>query len=193
MYTLSERTTESWWRRLRPRLMVVYLAIALALLIISGTGQLRLLAEIGQVFGGFFWTIDSDGQVIIVFPSSQLSAFGAFQNSLTSTDYIVAANGQKGPVALAHLYQQAYAGEAIRYTLQQGNQAVDFILPTTMFTWDMWWQNYGLAFIAGLCWLVVGFVLLVTAPEWVGAVEGLTLLPPAMLLLLISHWGNVQQ
>ncbi len=193
MDTSFERTTESWWRRLRPRLMVVYLAIALALLIISGAGQLRLLAEIGQVFGGFFWTIDSDGQVIIVFPSSQLSAFGAFQNSLTSTDYVVAANGQKGPAALAHLYQHAYVGEAITYTVQQGNQAVDFILPATTFTWDMWWQNYGLAFIAGLCWLVVGIILLITAPGWVGAVEGLTLLPPATLLLLISHWGNVQQ
>jgi hypothetical protein len=40
---------------------------------------------------------------------------------------------------------------------------------------------------------VVGIILLVTAPGWVGAVEGLTLLPPATLLLLISHWGNVQQ
>ena len=48
MYTSSERTTESWWWQLRPRLMVVYLAIALALLIISDARQLRLLAEIGQ-------------------------------------------------------------------------------------------------------------------------------------------------
>ena len=172
---------------------MVYLAIALVLLIMSGVGQLRLLAEIGQVFGGFFWAIDSDRQIIIVFPSSQLSAFGAFQNSLTSTNHVVAVNGQKGPVALAHLYQHAYAGEALTYTVQHGNQAVDFILPATTFTWDMWWQNYGLAFIAGLSWLVVGAILLVTAPEWVGVVEGLTLLPPAMLLLLISHWGNVQQ
>jgi len=49
MYTSSERTTESWWWQLRPRLTIAYLAVALALLIISGTGQLRLLAEIGQV------------------------------------------------------------------------------------------------------------------------------------------------
>lgn len=40
---------------------------------------------------------------------------------------------------------------------------------------------------------MVGIILLVTAPGWVGAVEGLTLLPPATLLLLVSHWGNVQQ
>lgn len=99
-------------------------------------------------YRGFFWTIDSDGQVIIVFPSSQLSAFGEFQNSLTSTDYLVEANGQKGPGALAHLYRQAYAGEEITYTIQRGNQEVDFILPATTFTWDMWWQNYGLAFIS---------------------------------------------
>gem|GEM_PF-3135514 len=94
-------------------------------------------------YRGFFWTVDSDGQVIIVFPSSQLSAFGEFQNSLTSTDYLVEANGQKGPVALAHLYQHAYAGEPITYTVQQENQEVDFILPATTFTWDMWWQISG--------------------------------------------------
>src|SRR5215831_18847869 len=193
METYNERITESWWRRLRPRLTMIYLAIALVLLIVSGAGQLRLLAEIGQVFGGFFWAIDSDGHVIIVFPSPQLSAFGAFQNSLTSTDYVIAANGQKGSETLAYLYQHASAGEEIRYTVQQGNRRVDFALPATTFTWDMWWQNYGLAFIAGLSWLVVGIILLVTAPGWVGAVEGLTLLPPALLSLLISHWGNVQQ
>jgi NarL family two-component system sensor histidine kinase LiaS len=66
-------------------------------------------------------------------------------------------------------------------------------LPTVQFNWDMWWQNYGLAFVAGLSWLLVGMVLLITAQEWTGAVESITLLPLAMLFLLYSHWGNVRQ
>jgi anti-sigma regulatory factor (Ser/Thr protein kinase) len=63
----------------------------------------------------------------------------------------------------------------------------------TTFTWDMWFSNYGLALIAGISWLLVGGILLATSLEWTGAVEGLTLLPPAMLFLLYSHWGNAQQ
>jgi signal transduction histidine kinase len=59
---------------------------------------------------------------------------------------------------------------------------------------SVWWQNYGLGLLAGICWLVVGGILLGTARDWPGAVEGFTLLPPAMLLLLLySNQGNVQQ
>ena len=57
----------------------------------------------------------------------------------------------------------------------------------------MWFENYGLTLLAGISWLLVGTLLLVTARDWTGAVEGITLLPPAMLFLLYSHWGNVQQ
>ena len=40
---------------------------------------------------------------------------------------------------------------------------------------------------------LVGFILLAKAPNWTGVVEGITLLPVAILFLLFSHWGNVQQ
>src|SRR5438093_551274 len=65
--------------------------------------------------------------------------------------------------------------------------------PAVTFMWDMWLESYGLTFIAGLCWIVVGFILLARAPNWTGVVEGITLLPVAILFLLFSHWGNVQQ
>src|SRR5436305_1234267 len=61
------------------------------------------------------------------------------------------------------------------------------------FTWDLWLESYGLTFIAGLCWIVVGFILLARAQNWTGVVEGITLLPVAILFLLFSYWGNVQQ
>jgi signal transduction histidine kinase len=57
----------------------------------------------------------------------------------------------------------------------------------------MWLESYGLTFIAGLSWILVGFILLSSAQNWTGVVEGITLLPVAILFLLFSHLGNVQQ
>src|SRR5205814_9248401 len=76
---------------------------------------------------------------------------------------------------------------------QQNNKLITIRYPAVTFTWEMWLESYGLTFIAGLCWILVGFILLARAPDWTGAVEGITLLPVAILFLLFSHWGNVQQ
>jgi len=56
----------------------------------------------------------------------------------------------------------------------------------------VWQQIYGLGLLAGLCWLVVGGILLGTARDWSEMAEGLTLLPPALLLLLLdSNQGYI--
>lgn len=208
MYISSISTTHAkWWQHLRTRLTILYLIVAIALLAISVTGQIRLLNEIGKTFGGFFWALDTDEQVVIVSTLPQTSSFGAFTTSLTNNDHIVGidvtAKGRSvfswqlakpgEVVPLMNAYQHAQPGDSVTYTIQHTNSTQEHItLPALQFTWDMWWQSYGVAFLAGLAWLFTGIVLLVTAREWTGAVEGITLLPPAMLFLLYSHWGNVQ-
>lgn len=157
-------------------------------------GNSRLLSEVGSVFGGFFWAVDTDGQVVLVSTPSQLPPFSISANSLSNSTRIVSANGKQGQQELTQAYEHARAGDIITYVVENGNGMRETITrPAITFTWNMWWQNYGLAFIAGVSWLIVGALLLSTAPGWTGAVEGVTLLPPAMLLLLYSHWGNVQQ
>ncbi len=193
MSTSFSDTIESWWKRLRPRFIVVYIVIALALLLIGATGHIRLLGEVGKVFGGFIWAVDTDGQVVVVSTPAQLPPSKATANSLTSNTHILTANNQAGPTGLMNVYAHAHQGDIITYTLLNSNgQQTTFTRPAYIFTWDMWWQDYGLAFLAGLSWLMIGAILLMTASEWTGAVEGMTLLPPAMLLLFYSHWGNVQ-
>ena len=98
-----------------------------------------------------------------------------------------------GISAMSAGYQQARPGQLITYVVQQNGKMVSFSLPAVTFTWEMWLQNYGLALFAGISWLLMGGILLATAKEWTGAVEGITMLPPAMLFLLYSHWGNVQR
>ena len=173
--------------------MAVYLVIAVILVTISVIGHIRLLDEVGHNFGGFIWAVDTDGQVVVVSTPYQLPTSTATADSLTNNTHILSANGQTGAAGLERIYAHAHTGEIITYTLSNSNGShTTFMLPATTFTWDMWWQNYGLAFIAGLSWLFIGAVLLMTAREWTSAVEGITLLPPAILLLLYSHWGNVQ-
>lgn len=190
----SLQTTHEWWNRLRPRLTILYLVVALALLALSGTGHMRLLNEVGNTFGGFFWAIDTDGKVVVV-SAPQLIPFTmpVSANSLTSTDSIVSVNGVKGYTALTQVYTHTRPGALITYTVQHNSSTTTFHGRAVVFTLDMWLQNYGLALVAGLSWLIVGALLLATAQDWNGAVEGITLLPPAMLFLLYSHWGNVQQ
>ncbi len=193
MSTFTEHTTDGWWQRIRPRLTILYIAFALILLLISGAGHLHLLSEVGQTFGGFFWAIDTDGRVVVVSTPTQLPSFGNTASSFTGTDYVVEVNGEKASSTLTDIYQHVRPGELITYTLQNNNgQTYQLTRPVVTFTLDMWWQNYGLALLAGISWLLVGMVLLATAREWVGAIEGITLLPPAMLFLLYSHLGNVQ-
>lgn len=176
----------------------MYGLIALALLAISITGQLRLLDEVGKTFGGFFWAIDTDGRVVAVSTAPQQQPFGISAGSVISVDHIVSAqvqhgNSYSGSDALSLAYEHARPNQTITYGIENGVGPITYIQrPAVTFTWEMWWQSYGLTFIAGLSWLVVGFIVLLTARGWVGAVEGITLLPPAMLFLLYSHWGNVQ-
>ena len=192
MFNSSERTTDTAWRRLRLRLTIVYLVIALILLYLSGVGNVRLLSQVGQTFGGFFWAIDTDRQVVVVSTPPQLPPFAVSPGSLTNLDHIVGVNGLPAS-ELSNVYRHARPGDPITYTVQQNSKLARIKSPVMTFTWDMWFESYGLTFIAGLCWLLVGFILLARALNWTGAVEGITLLPAAILFLLFSHWGNVQQ
>jgi signal transduction histidine kinase len=188
----DERTIQQWWKRLRLRLTLVYLFVALALLILSGTGYARLLSQVGRTFGGFFWGIDTDRQVVVVSTPPGLMPLPINLVSLTNQSTITAVNGQ-GISTLSDVYQHIEPGTIINYAVMQDGKPDIVPYPATTFTFSMWFNSYGWALIAGLSWLLVGGLLLATAPEWTGAVEGITLLPPAMLFLLYSHWGNVQR
>lgn len=186
-------TNDRWWHSLRPRLTLIYIVVALVLLTLSGLGHLRLLNQVGKVFGGFFWAIDTDNRVVVVSTPPQQPPMTIQSDSANNTMHIISANHHQGGNGLAQAYANAHDGDPITYTIQDAKEQVTVTRPATIFTLDMWWQNYGLALIAGACWLLVGGVLLSTAQDWSGAVEGITLLPPSMLLLLYSHWGNVQR
>jgi signal transduction histidine kinase len=186
----STKATIIWWKQLKFRLLILYLLASLVLLALSMLGQMRLLNEVGHTFGGFIWGIDADGQVVVASTLAGQPAFAGEPSSLGTNEAITRVNGQP-PSALAAIYAQAHPGQVINYTLETNGQSRAVQYPAATFTFDMWLQSYGLALVAGFCWLLVGAILLLTAHEWVGAVEGLTFLPTAMLFLLYSHWGNV--
>ncbi len=208
-HSLLPTTTDMWWQKLRPRLILLYVVVALTLLVLSVSGHIRLLGDVGKTFGGFFWAIDTDGQVVVVSILPQSASFGASTSSITNSDTIVGvevsdkkgqvlfnwqqSSQQHGTVPLVEAYLHANVGDTVTYTIRHSDATEDYTsLPALSFSFAMWLQNYGLALLAGLSWLLVGTVLFVRAKDWTGAVEGITLIPPAMLFLLYSHWGNVQ-
>ena len=191
MFNSYESKTDTTWRSLRLRLSILYLVIALLLLLLSVAGNYRLLSQVGHTFGGFFWAIDTDKQVVVVSTPPQLPPIALSPGSLTSLDHIVKVNGQPA-LEISNVYQHTSPGHLITYTVQQNDKLMTFTYPAITFTQDMWFESYGLTFTAGICWILVGFILLVRATNWTGAVEGITLIPVAILFLLFSHWGNVQ-
>jgi len=182
--------TATWWKNLKFRLIILYLLGSLIVLALGVLGQIRLLNEVGHTFGGFFWGLNTDSQVVVVSIPSGQTTFTGSPSSLSTNETITRVNGQS-PSTLSSIYQQARPGQLITYTLDANGQIQTVRYAAEVFTLAMWLQNYGLALLAGLCWLVVGGFLLATAREWSGAIEGLTLFPVAMLFLLYSHWGNV--
>jgi anti-sigma regulatory factor (Ser/Thr protein kinase) len=192
VFNSSERITDTAWQHRQRGLTLLYLVIALFLLFLSIVGNYRLLSQVGRTFGGFFWAIDTDKQIVIVSTIPQLPPIALSPSSLTSLVHIIRVNGQSAS-ELSNVYRHTSPGHLITYTVQQNNELTAISYPAVTFTWDMWLESYGLTFIAGLCWILVGFILLARAPNWTGAVEGITLLPVAILFLLFSHWGNVQQ
>jgi signal transduction histidine kinase len=187
-----------WWQSLRPKLTILYVGIAILLLLFSGAGHLRLLNEVGKVFGGFTWDIDSDNRdgtdkVVIISIPPQLPSFAISADSVSNSTHITAVNGQKGSAGIEQAYKRARPNDPMTYTVETNNKPLYTVTrPAVVFTTDMWWQTFGFPFIAGMSWLIVGAFLLATATEWTGAVEGIPMIPPAMLLLLYSHWGNIQ-
>lgn len=193
----SQRTNDTWWQQQRFRLVILYSIVALILLGMSIVGHIRLLNEVGHTFGGFFWANDTDGRLVIASTPAQLPPIETPPHALIANTYIVRANEvslHRGAdlASLYKTYQSKQAQSSVSYTVETNNSQTSLVRPVTTFTVDMWWQNYGLGLLAGICWLLVGGILLITASDWTGAVEGMILLPPATLLLLYSHWGNVQ-
>jgi hypothetical protein len=177
---------------LKFRLLALYVLVSALLLALGLLGQARLLQEIGRPFGGFIWGIDAEGRIVVAFTLPDQPPFAGKPSSWTINETITRVDGQP-PSALTSVYQRAHAGQKITYTLSEnGQQPFQVQYAATTFTLTMWGETYGLALLAGCLWLLVGGILLGTAREWVGAVEGLTLLPAAVLFLLYSHWGNVQ-
>lgn len=196
MSTSTRYAKEQWWRQHRLKFRLAYLLIGVLLLAIGGIGHIRLLNEVGKTFGGFYWAIDTDGQVVIVSTLPDLTNFDAHADTLISSTHITAVNGLPVRQGLPQIYATTIAGMPITYTIMTstlGQVQTSTISGSTLtFTLSMWWQNYGLGLVAGCIWLLLGGIILFRADDWNGAVEGMTMLPPAMLLLLYSHWGNIQ-
>ena len=126
--------------------------------------QLSLIKPGWTYFWRIFLAIDTDKQIVIVSTPPQLPPIALSPGSLTSLNHIVNVNGQPAS-EISNVYQHTSPGHLITYTVQQNDKLMTFAYPAVIFTRDMWLESYGLTFIAGICWILVGFILLARAPN----------------------------
>jgi len=103
---------------------------------LSGVGPVRLLHEVGDTFGGFFWAI-SDGEVVFVSMPPQLPPLEFKTESLTSNAHIIATNKRQGITGLIYTYQNTHPGNRITYTTLHNNRLSSFTRSAAEFTLDM--------------------------------------------------------
>src|SRR5436305_1739014 len=133
VFNSSAQTTHKWWKQLRFRLTLFYLVVAVALLVISAIGHVRLLSQVGQKFGGFFWAIDTDKQVVVVSTTPQLAPFEVPVSSLTSTYQIIEVNGKSVSSLRDNIYKDADFKHPITYTIEHNSQHMAITLPVQTF------------------------------------------------------------
>lgn len=167
--------------QVRWRLHLLCLTIVILALSVTAIGALRLIQEIGEPFGGFFWVPDGRNRPVVM-PDAPYYWPG-FTAGLRPWDTLLSVDGQPAS-QLSHVYD-AQAGRMVKYEVQRGGQRLVVRGPVVRFTRRMWIEAFGPRLLAGLITLLVAYLLFRSAHE-----PFLVLVSLALLLigaLLVNH------
>jgi len=89
------------------------------------------------------------------------------QAGLKFPDQLLAANGQllTDSRRLSALVHQTPPGEPIRYTIQRGEQVLEQTVATMRFTWSDLLLAFGLTFLIGILFFLLGAIIFVLKPD----------------------------
>ena len=140
---------------------VVLAAIMAAVVLISSIAFVKALTWVNQPFAGF-----------LVNERLVLGNIGQYHWTGTTVglkwpDKVVRANGR--PIAtmndLQAVAQRVPVGTPIAYTVEQEGRQREVIVPTMRFTWNDLAMTFGVTFVAGLIYVLIGFIVFLLKPD----------------------------
>ncbi len=145
--------------KLHFRLVVIYIAWALVLLIPSTVKLVQVAQQIGQTYGGFVWTHDPtvEGSFFVAFELWR--SLPGSENALQQFDQIIEING-RSTWDFGRVYDAAKPGELVSYKVKRDGQYLIIQEAVKVFTWETFLLSHGLLYLTGLSFLFSGYVLL---------------------------------
>ena len=140
---------------------VVLAAIMAAIVLISAIAIVQALTWVNQPFAGF-----------LVNERLVLGNIGQYHWTGTTVglrwpDKVVRANGQ--PIAsmrdLQAVAHRVPIGTPIAYTVEREGQPREVIVPTMRFSWNDLAMTFGVTFVAGLIYVLIGFIVFLLKPD----------------------------
>jgi len=140
---------------------LVLAAILTSVVLISAIAIVQALTWVNQPFAGFLVN-----ERLVLGNIGQYHWTGSTAG-LRWPDKIVRANGQ--PIAsmrdLQAVAHRVPRGTPIAYTVEREAQRRDVIVPTMRFGWNDFVMTFGVTYVAGLIYLVVGLVVFLLKPD----------------------------
>ena len=140
---------------------LVLAAILTSVVLISAIAIVQALTWVNQPFAGFLVN-----ERLVLGNIGQYHWTGSTAG-LRWPDKVVRANGQ--PIAsmrdLQAVAHRVPTGTPIAYTVEREAQRRDVIVPTMRFGWNDFVMTFGVTYVAGLIYLVVGLVVFLLKPD----------------------------
>jgi class 3 adenylate cyclase len=138
-----------------------FLVIVLAFFLISGLAVIEGIKWVGQNFAGFLITPR------IVVANNGLHYWSGMKAGLKYPDKILSANGQNISSIgdLKNVIKATKVGDPILFTVDRNGEKLEVAIPTARFSWLDLSATFGLEFLSGLTFFIIGVVVFILKPD----------------------------
>jgi len=140
---------------------IVFMLMALSIFILGVICSVNAIKWINRPFPGFLLNQR------MVMPDVGRYHWTGIQAGLKFPDKILKANGRvvSSMKELEDVVTQVNIGEPIRYSVEKKGQVVDVTVPTMRFSWLDSLLTFGITFISGIIFMLIGLIVYVMKPD----------------------------
>lgn len=139
--------------------MLIYLAWAILLVILSTGALEKVVEQIGSHYGGFIWTHDPTRDPPFYVSFDLWRSLPPIPTEIRFLDEIISIDGLS-PWEFDRVYANADPGDPVFYLVRRGHQELAIQERMRVFTLDKFIISYGILYITGLSYILAGLALL---------------------------------